>query len=106
LRLRQRGCEHVLASFQTPDIRIAGTGETFNEATATILGPLAPRLLVGVDHIPSRWAAQRAAASRWSASGPAPVCLIGEQSCEDRPIILLVRRAASIYRQDIPAVPQ
>ena len=60
---------HALASFQTPSIRITGIGETFSEATAPGLSPLAPRLLVGVDHIPSRWAAQQAAPSRWLCVG-------------------------------------
>lgn len=59
----------ALASFQTPRIRITGTSETFSEATAPGLAPLAPRLLVGVDHIPSRWAAQQAATSRWVCVG-------------------------------------
>jgi len=59
----------ALTSFQTPCIRITGTGETFSEAAAPGLTSLAPRLLVGVDHIPSRWAAQRAAASHWVCVG-------------------------------------
>jgi hypothetical protein len=59
----------ALASFQTPSIRITGTSQTFSEATAPGLLPLAPRLLVGVDHIPSRWAAQQAAPSSWLCVG-------------------------------------
>jgi hypothetical protein len=60
---------HALASHQTPRIRIAGDTRTFSAATAPLLAPLAPRLLVGVDHIPSRWAAQQAAPSHWMCVG-------------------------------------
>lgn len=60
---------HALASFQTPSIHITGTSQTFSEATASGLLPLAPRLLVGVDHIPSRWAAQQAAPAGWLCVG-------------------------------------
>jgi hypothetical protein len=60
---------HALASFQTPHIRITGTTGTFNETTAPGLLPLASRLLVGVDHIPSRWAAQQAAPASWLCVG-------------------------------------
>ena len=59
----------ALASFETPSIRITGSGERFDDATARHLAPMAPRLLVGVDHIPSRWAAQRAAAASWVCVG-------------------------------------
>lgn len=59
----------VLTSFATPAIRITGTGDLFGDETVPLLAPIAPRLLVGVDHIPSRWAAQRAAGSRWVCIG-------------------------------------
>jgi hypothetical protein len=59
----------ALTSFQTPRLRITGTSETFSEETVPDLAPLAPRLLVGVDHIPSRWAVQKAATSRWLCVG-------------------------------------
>jgi hypothetical protein len=59
----------ALAGLQTTGIRITPTSQTFSEATAPGLDPLAPWLLVGVDHIPSRWAAQQAAASRWLCVG-------------------------------------
>ena len=52
---------NALRGFQTPLITITGSEETFDDTTAQRLAPIAPRLLVGVDHIPSRWAAQRAA---------------------------------------------
>lgn len=60
---------HALRSFETSSIRITGSGETFDDTTAAHLVPMAPRLLVGVDHVPSRWAAQRAAASSWVCVG-------------------------------------
>ena len=59
----------VLESFTTASIRITGSAETFDDTTAPRLAPIAPRLLVGVDHIPSRWAAQRAATSSWICVG-------------------------------------
>jgi hypothetical protein len=52
----------ALRNFRTSGITITGSEETFDAMTAPRLAPLAPRLLVGVDHIPARWAAQRAAA--------------------------------------------
>lgn len=66
--MRWQKCR-ALAGFQMPSIRITGTSETFNETTAPGLLPLAPRLLVGVDHIPSRWAAQHAAPTGWLCVG-------------------------------------
>jgi hypothetical protein len=51
----------ALGSFSTPGITITGSDEKFDEVTARHLAPIAQRLLVGVDHIPTRWAAQRAA---------------------------------------------
>lgn len=59
----------VLTSFATPAIRITGTGQRFDDAVVPLLAPIAPRLLVGVDHIPTRWTAQRAAGSRWVCVG-------------------------------------
>jgi hypothetical protein len=59
----------ALQSFQTSAISITGSGETFDDTAAARLAPIAPRLLVGVDHIPSRWAAQRAAAASWVCVG-------------------------------------
>jgi hypothetical protein len=59
----------TLKSFETSSIRITGFGETFDDTTAPHLAPMAPRLLIGVDHIPSRWAAQRAATSSWVCVG-------------------------------------
>jgi hypothetical protein len=59
----------ALVSFQTPSISITGKGEIFDDITAPALVPLAPWLLVGVDDIPSRWAAQRAATGSWVCVG-------------------------------------
>lgn len=59
---------HALRVFQTPLLAIAGSDETFDDSTAQHLAPIAPRLLVGVDHIPARWAAQHAA-SGWMCVG-------------------------------------
>ena len=58
----------ALASFSTGDITITGSDEKFDEVTARHLAPIAQRLLVGVDHIPTRWAAQRAATG-WTCIG-------------------------------------
>ena len=52
----------ALGSFQTPRDHHHRVGQRLRRTTAPHLAPIAPRLLVGVDHIPSRWAAQRAAA--------------------------------------------
>ena len=59
----------ALKAFETPRISITGSAETFDTAAATRLAPLAQRLLVGVDHIPSRWAAQREATASWICVG-------------------------------------
>ena len=59
----------ILEGFTTAAIRITGVDETFDETTAPQLAPIASRLLVGVDHIPSRWIAQRAAAAGWICVG-------------------------------------
>lgn len=60
---------NALRSFATPDIGISGVSGTFDDTTARRLAPMAPRLLVGVDHIPSRWVAQRAAVASWLCVG-------------------------------------
>lgn len=59
----------ALVAFQTPGIAITGHGQVFNATTAACLAPIAPRLLVGVDRIPSRWDAQRAAGPGWVCAG-------------------------------------
>jgi ThiF family len=59
----------ALASFATDRLQIIGYRAALDDDTAEALHPLAPRLLVGVDHIPSRWAAQRHAALSWVCVG-------------------------------------
>ncbi|HEY5987928.1 MAG TPA: hypothetical protein VIV12_16370 [Streptosporangiaceae bacterium] len=54
----------VLKNFETPAIPRA-----FDDVTAPLLALIALRLLVGVDHIPSRCDAQRAATSCWICLG-------------------------------------
>jgi hypothetical protein len=48
----------ALASFGGNEITIDGVERRFCDATLDELLPLAPRVLIGVDHIPSRWLAQ------------------------------------------------
>jgi hypothetical protein len=48
----------VLAAQQTSHLKIEGERLRFEEATLREIGELAPRVLVGVDHIPSRWFVQ------------------------------------------------
>lgn len=50
----------VLASYGRPGLTISAVPERFTSQTARTIGPLAPRVFVGVDHIPSRWVVQRA----------------------------------------------
>lgn len=59
----------ALAAFQTPGIAITGHEQVFDDTTAARLAPIAPRLLVGADRIPSRWDAQRAAGPGWVCAG-------------------------------------
>lgn len=49
----------VLERFRTAAFRITGAGELFTDESRSRLLPLAPRVLVGVDHVRSRWAVQR-----------------------------------------------
>ncbi len=56
-------------AFQTPAIAITGHEDFFDGTTAAGFAPIAPRLLVGVDRIPSRWDAQRAAGPGWVCAG-------------------------------------
>jgi hypothetical protein len=48
----------ALSSFGTNEITIDGVERRFSDVALDELLPLAPRVLVGVDHIPSRWLAQ------------------------------------------------
>lgn len=56
-------------AFQTPAIAITGHEDFFDDITAAGLAPIAPRLLVGVDRIPSRWDTQRVAGPGWVCAG-------------------------------------
>jgi hypothetical protein len=58
----------ALRAFQTPRLTITGSDETFDDTTAPHLAPIAPRVLVGADHIPARWATQHAAPG-WVCAG-------------------------------------
>jgi hypothetical protein len=54
---------------------VEAVNERYDERTARVIAPLAPHVLLGVDHIPTRWAVQRAhpawlgigATTHWSA---------------------------------------
>jgi hypothetical protein len=59
----------ALVAFQTPAIVITGHEQGFDDMTAAHFAPIAPRLLAGVDRIPSRWDAQRAAGTGWVCAG-------------------------------------
>lgn len=48
-----------LEDFATDAIRITGDRVRLDEDTLTVIGELAPRVLVGVDDIPTRWFVQR-----------------------------------------------
>jgi hypothetical protein len=52
----------TLPNFSTQHLRVAGHALRLEPATLAQLQPLATRVLVGVDHIPSRWLTQREAA--------------------------------------------
>ena len=59
----------ALQNFQTPSVTITGFDQRLDDTTVPLLAPLAPKLLVGVDHIPSRWAAQHAGIASWLGIG-------------------------------------
>jgi hypothetical protein len=59
----------VLQAFGTPGLRTIGDTVQLDTDSLPGLEPMAPRLLVGVDHIPSRWLAQRAAGYGWVCVG-------------------------------------
>jgi hypothetical protein len=49
----------MLERYSTPGLRIDGVPLRYDTESATQIGPLADRVLVGVDDIPSRWLVQR-----------------------------------------------
>lgn len=77
-------------------LRLEGTPKRFDSRLLEEIGPLAPSVLVGVDHIPTRWAAQEAppewlgigATTHWSAMASYHVRGLGCARClhaEDDP---------------------
>lgn len=60
----------VIATLSTDALRISGVPLRVDPNTIAVLdSPLRPSVLVGVDHIPSRWAVQRAAPGSWLSVG-------------------------------------
>lgn len=59
----------ALATYSTDEIRIHPHPVALEQANLPFLRPLAPRVLVGVDHIPSRWLAQQEALNGWVCVG-------------------------------------
>lgn len=51
----------ILESYSTSAFKIDGVSVRYEEDTLSQIGPLRERVLAGVDHIPSRWLAQREA---------------------------------------------
>jgi hypothetical protein len=51
----------ALETYATATLQIEGVPRRFDDESEVALMPLAPRVLVGVDHIPSRWHTQRVA---------------------------------------------
>jgi hypothetical protein len=58
----------ILESYAGGGLQVAGVPLRLEERTIEEIGPLADRVLVGVDHIPSRWLIQREAPA-WVAVG-------------------------------------
>jgi hypothetical protein len=58
----------ILESYAGDGLQVAGVPLRLEEQTIEEIGPLADRVLVGVDHIPSRWLIQREAPG-WVAVG-------------------------------------
>ena len=58
-RLEEKKATH-LASLDLGDLRITAVPRLYCDRNLNEIGPLAHRVLVGVDHIPSRWAVQQA----------------------------------------------
>ena len=51
----------ILENYSRGILKISGRQERLDDSWPALLGSLAPRVLVGVDQIPVRWAVQRAA---------------------------------------------
>jgi len=59
----------ILEEYSGGGLQIRGIEGLFDSSWPGLLGTLAPRVLVGADQIPARWAAQRAAPSWLQVSG-------------------------------------
>jgi hypothetical protein len=59
----------ILECHSRGQIKISGVQDRFDDSWPNLLGRLAPRVLVGADHIPARWAVQRAAPEWLQVSG-------------------------------------
>jgi len=59
----------LLQTLSAEGFQVTGLPVRFDETTLPFIGALAPRVLVGVDHIPSRWCVQVAAYDRWVCVG-------------------------------------
>jgi len=65
----------TLRNLDLAGLALQGVPLRYERASATAIGPLAPHVLIGVDHIPTRWEVQRAepdwlgvgATTHWSA---------------------------------------
>jgi molybdopterin/thiamine biosynthesis adenylyltransferase len=57
-RVGEAKADH-LASLELGELTITSIPLRYEERTLSMIGPLAPCVLVGVDHVPSRWAVQR-----------------------------------------------
>jgi hypothetical protein len=103
MSLSERGWTKIdgLLSQDWRDLSLRGVPLRYEDATLDLIGSLAPRVLAGVDHIPTRWSAQRArprwlgigATTHWSAMAsaheaglPCAQCLHPRDEPNDAPI--------------------
>jgi hypothetical protein len=59
----------VLEGLSTDGFEVSGLPVRFDDASMQSIGSIAPRVLVGVDHIPSRWFVQAIAPESWICIG-------------------------------------
>jgi hypothetical protein len=59
----------ILEYYSRDKIEISGIQNRFDDSWSDLLGRIAPRVLVGADQIPARWAVQRAAPEWLQVSG-------------------------------------
>jgi hypothetical protein len=103
MSLMERGTKKVdgLLSYDWQDLSLCAAALRYEESALTRIGNLAPSTLVGVDHIPTRWLAQRGwpawlgvgATTHWSAMAsaherdlPCAQCLHPRDDLADGPI--------------------